>query len=106
MSSSFQQSDAPKSKDFAQGEPEVEFKEDLTMVPTESSGGTGTAGVAPNKTSSTLRKTRSALGLHPEAPIMADHDIEEYQKLWWSKIKIALREPFAEFFGTFIMVGP
>jgi aquaglyceroporin related protein len=54
--------------------------------------------------SSTLRKTRSALGLHPDAPIDEDHDVEERQKLLWSKIRITFREPFAEFWGTLIMV--
>jgi aquaglyceroporin related protein, other eukaryote len=104
MSQPLQQSRATKSKDFASDGPETEFKEDLRTIPTESSAGTGTAGVAPHKTSSGLQKTRSALGLHPAAPILHDHDIEEYQKLWWSKVKIALREPFAEFFGVMIMV--
>ncbi|KAF2178203.1 aquaporin [Zopfia rhizophila CBS 207.26] len=56
------------------------------------------------KTSSSLRKTRSRLGLHPSAPIDEDHDIHERQKLLWSRIRIALREPFAEFWGTFIMI--
>jgi hypothetical protein len=57
-----------------------------------------------HKSSSTLRRTRSALGLHPSAPINEDHDLHERQKLWWSRVRIALREPFAEFWGVVIMI--
>lgn len=56
------------------------------------------------KTSSGLAGTRSAMGLHPTAPIAEEHDMAEYQDLWWNKIRLAFREPFAEFFGTFILV--
>lgn len=59
---------------------------------------------APQKTSSRLETTRSRLGLHPTAPIDEEHDRAEHSELLWSNIKIALREPFAEFFGVFIMV--
>ncbi|KAF2733450.1 aquaporin [Polyplosphaeria fusca] len=54
--------------------------------------------------SATLQQTRSSLGLHPSAPIHPDHDVENYQNLWWPKTKIVLREPLAEFWGTFILV--
>lgn len=76
-----------------------------TSAETQRSNGTNTSKLnAEDKVSSTLRKTRSALGLHPDAPIDDGHDIEERQKLLWSKIRITFREPFAEFWGTLIMV--
>ncbi|KAK4569444.1 glycerol channel [Recurvomyces mirabilis] len=56
------------------------------------------------KTTSDLAHTRQWLGLHPSAPVEEEHDYAEHSKLWWSKIRIALKEPFAEFFGTFILV--
>jgi aquaglyceroporin related protein, other eukaryote len=74
----------------------------LTTAPTQSS--TGTYGLHSDKISSNFRKTRSALGLHPDAPIDEDHDVAERQKLLWPRIRIVLREPFAEFWGTLIMV--
>lgn len=77
----------------------------MTSAETQRSNGTNTSRLnAEDKVSSTLRKTRSALGLHPDAPIDEDHDVEERQKLLWSKIRITFREPFAEFWGTLIMV--
>lgn len=57
-----------------------------------------------HKSSSGLRHARSAIGLHPQAPIDSDDDADERQKLLWSRIRIALREPFAEFWGVVIMV--
>ncbi|OCL12285.1 aquaporin [Glonium stellatum] len=56
------------------------------------------------KTSSHLRNTRTKLGLHPGASISEDHDIAERQDFLWSRIRLVLREPFAEFWGVFIMV--
>ncbi|KAK4991564.1 glycerol channel [Elasticomyces elasticus] len=56
------------------------------------------------KTSTTLQNTRAFLGLHPEAPIDEEHDMAEHSDLWWSKMKITLREPLLEFFGVFILV--
>ena len=52
----------------------------------------------------TMSSVRSYIGLKPEAPIDEEHDDLEHHELLWSRIRIALREPFAEFFGTFIMV--
>ncbi|KAF2757667.1 aquaporin [Pseudovirgaria hyperparasitica] len=52
----------------------------------------------------TLQKTRQRLGLHPTVPIIDEHDEEPHNHLIWSKIKLTLREPFAEFWGTFILI--
>lgn len=56
------------------------------------------------KTSEGLHTHRTLLGLHPHAPIDEEHDRADHQDLWWSRVKVTLREPFAEFFGTFILV--
>jgi aquaglyceroporin related protein len=82
--------------------PDTASTNHITLAPTQSSAGTN--GLHSDKTSSNLRRTRSALGLHPDAPIDEDHDTAERQKLLWSRIRIILREPFAEFWGTCIMV--
>ena len=52
----------------------------------------------------TMSSVRSYVGLKPEAPIDEEHEELEHHRLLWSRIRLALREPFAEFFGTFIMV--
>ncbi|KAK1082880.1 glycerol channel [Friedmanniomyces endolithicus] len=57
-----------------------------------------------HRTTSDMRTTRSRLGLQPQAPIVEEHDLAEQQDWWWAKVRIALREPFAEFFGTMILV--
>ena len=51
---------------------------------------------------STLSTLRTKIGLEAEAPIVDGHD--EHQHLTWSSVRVIFREPFAEFFGTFIMV--
>lgn len=51
-----------------------------------------------------IRKARGTLGLHPHAPIDEEHQGEERQELFWSRVRIVLREPFAEFWGVVIMV--
>ncbi|KAK4900512.1 glycerol channel [Elasticomyces elasticus] len=56
------------------------------------------------KTTSDMKQTRGMLGLHPQAPIDEEHDYAEQQEWWWARTRIALREPLAEFFGTFILV--
>ncbi|KAG9855051.1 aquaporin, partial [Aureobasidium melanogenum] len=74
-------------------------------------GAHGDAGGAPldirttTSSSQGLQFTRSKLlGLHPHAPIAEEHDVTKYSSLWWSKVRLALREPFAEFFGVMILV--
>lgn len=47
---------------------------------------------------------RTALGLHPMAPIDETHDEAPHQDLLWSRIRLVLREPFSEFLGTMILV--
>ena len=54
--------------------------------------------------SRTLSKTRSRLGLHPQHPVKYEDDELHQMNLLWPKIRLILREPFAEFFGTMIMV--
>ena len=58
----------------------------------------------PQKTSTNLSGTRTRLGLHPTAPVAEEHDIAEHSDLLWPKIRIAMKEPFAEFWGTFFLV--
>ena len=62
--------------------------------------------IAPNltKTSTHLHSTRQRLGLHPSAPVIEEHDLASHSDWWWPKIRLTLREPFAEFFGVFILV--
>ena len=51
----------------------------------------------------TLAHVRTKIGLPAEAPITDEgHDAHEH--LTWSSIRVMFREPFAEFFGTFVMV--
>ena len=57
-----------------------------------------------HRTSHKAHKTRSALGLHPQAPIDEEHDFGPRSELLWSRIRTVLREPFAEFWGVAIMV--
>ena len=49
-------------------------------------------------------KARTLLGLAGSAPVVAEHQGLEHHNLLWSRIRLAWREPFAEFCGTFIMV--
>lgn len=42
---------------------------------------------------------RTALGLHAHAPVDKVHDEQEHHQLIWPRIRLALREPLAEFFG-------
>lgn len=92
-----------KTHDFTSDQNQhLEFVPSLT--PTASDTSTGNSHGPSHRTSSSLRKTRSHLGLHPLAPIDEDHDIQERQKLLWSRIRIVFREPFAEFLGTVVMV--
>lgn len=60
--------------------------------------------VAGPKTSEKMHGVRAKLGLHPRVPVVEDHDRADHSDLVWSRVKLALREPFAEFFGTFILV--
>lgn len=57
-----------------------------------------------DRTSSSLTRSRSIIGLHPDAPIDEEHDHGPASELMWSKTRAVLREPFAEFWGVVIMV--
>jgi aquaglyceroporin related protein len=74
----------------------------LTQAQTEHSA--HSSELSPDRTSSSAQKTRSALGLNPQAPIDEDHDQGPRSELLWSHIRTVLREPFAEFWGVAIMV--
>ena len=54
--------------------------------------------------SSSQHPIRQALGLHEKPPVHEDHEDHEHQQLLWSRIRLTLREPFAEFCGTAVMV--
>ena len=51
-------------------------------------------------------KFRSRLGLAAEHPVDEEHSIltVEHHNLWWPRIRSIFREPFAEFWGTFVMI--
>ncbi|KAI5364215.1 Putative major intrinsic protein [Septoria linicola] len=57
-----------------------------------------------NRTSSTVHKARRLIGLHPDAPIIEEHDTAAHADLRWTKMRAVLKEPLAEFFGVMIMV--
>ena len=49
-----------------------------------------------------LSSIRTKIGLDSEAPILDEH--HGHHHLTWSSVRVILREPFAEFFGVFIMI--
>ena len=51
---------------------------------------------------SVLSSIRTKIGLEPEPPILDGHDVHHH--LTWSSVRVIFREPFAEFFGVFIMI--
>jgi aquaglyceroporin related protein len=76
----------------------------LGTAPTQYSNGTGAQKFSTRRTSHRVHGFRSKIGLHPLAPVDEEHDRAEHQDLLWSRIRLALREPFAEFMGVFILV--
>jgi aquaglyceroporin related protein len=74
----------------------------LTHAQTETSAHTDLS--ANERTSSSAQWTRSMLGLHPQAPIDPEHDVGPASELLWSRVRVVLREPFAEFWGVAVMV--
>lgn len=52
--------------------------------------------------SHTVSTIRTTIGLSPEAPIVDDHTAHSH--LRWSSLRVMMREPFAEFLGTFVMI--
>ena len=77
--------------------------EDIATLPPSEAQQTMTS-INSQKTSSNLQTTRARLGLHPIAPIDEEHDEAGHSDLWWPRVRMSLKEPFAEFFGVFIMV--
>lgn len=49
-------------------------------------------------------KIRAALGLPAKAAIKDEHDRAPQQMLLWPRVRLVLREPFTEFWGTFILI--
>lgn len=82
---------------------QIDRNETLATLPASEAQAT-TQSLDPQKTSSTLQNTRGRLGLHPTAPVIEEHDYAEHSDLIWPKIRMTLKEPFAEFWGVFIMV--
>ncbi|CAK3738732.1 related to channel s [Lecanosticta acicola] len=59
---------------------------------------------AARKASLAVHGPRKWLGLAPHAELPDEVNHAEHSHLWWSKVKILLKEPFAEMWGTFILV--
>jgi aquaglyceroporin related protein, other eukaryote len=77
---------------------------DMQTQPTQHVNGNSNEELVAQKTSQNVTGIRTALGMNPTAPIIEEHDFADHQDLWWSRVKLALREPLAEFFGVFILV--
>lgn len=77
-----------------------ESKNGLATVPTYSSTTKTQYEVERHET--TLSSIRSHIGLPSDPPIIDEH--RSHHHLTLSSIRYVLREPFAEFFGTFVMV--
>ncbi|QDS68338.1 hypothetical protein FKW77_010704 [Venturia effusa] len=84
--------------------PEGWSSDHLGTIPTQYSSGSGVHRRTSHKTSHRMHGMRSKLGLQPLAPVHEEHDLAEHQDLLWSRFRMALREPFAEFMGVFILV--
>ena len=79
----------------------------MPQVPARStvqSSALGTDSQRPKSATSKHAGVRSALGLNAKAPIAEEHDRHPHHDLWWSRVRLVMREPFAEFWGVFIMV--
>jgi aquaglyceroporin related protein len=74
----------------------------LTQAPTQDSA--HSSELSPNRRSSSAQRKRYILGLYPQALIDEEHDQGPASELLWSRIRTVMREPFAEFWGTVIMV--
>jgi len=57
-----------------------------------------------NSTTDKLNPLRSALGLDAVTPIDPEHIAHPNSQLVWPRIRMVLREPFAEFWGVFVMI--
>lgn len=97
--------DSPADKDTALHSPNTngsEHNETISPLPRPQTKDSTTSSF--QKTSSNLQNTRSFLGLHPVAPVEEEHDESEHSDLLWPRIRMSLKEPFAEFWGVFILV--
>ena len=76
----------------------------LANTPAACTNNTATSGKSNQELehNSTLSTIRTKIGLEPEPPIVDGHEVHHH--LTWSSIRVVLREPFAEFFGVFIMI--
>jgi aquaglyceroporin related protein len=76
----------------------------LTDIPTANTENTTTSTKTKEelKHHSALSSIRTKIGLEPEPPILDDH--QGHHNLTWSSVRVIFREPFAEFFGVFIMI--
>ncbi|MCJ1300869.1 hypothetical protein MMC08_003668 [Hypocenomyce scalaris] len=92
-------SNPPSSKERA-----AEWRAQLTTPPTQqfSSEKPRTSNI--ENRPSKLETVRAGLGLHTDPHIDERHKEHEHQELLWSRIRLSLREPFAEFMGVFIMI--
>jgi aquaglyceroporin related protein len=96
------------------GYPETEHHEhrrpNLTPPPTEAPPSTSHARQSVDfhmtetelQRQTTISTIRTKIGLEAEPPIMEGHEV--HNNLKWSAFRTIMREPLAEFFGTFIMV--
>jgi aquaglyceroporin related protein len=89
---------------FHKERPEGWSADHLGTAPTQYSHGSGAQKLSTHRTSHRVHGLRSKIGLHPVAPVIDEHDLAEHQDLLWSRVRLALREPFAEFMGVFILV--
>ena len=55
-----------------------------------------TTAMHPEKASSNVQNARRGMGLHPVAPVIHEHDVAEHSDWWWSRVRLSLKEPFAE----------
>lgn len=76
----------------------------LTQTHSQQSEYSPDSELSPHRTSSSNQRKRSVLGLHPQAPVDGEHVEAPQSSLLWSRIRIVMREPFAEFWGTAVMV--
>jgi hypothetical protein len=89
---------------FHKEQPDGWSPDHLGTAPTQYSHGSSAQKLSTHRTSHRVHGLRSKLGLQPLAPVNEEHDLAEHQDLLWSRIRLALREPFAEFMGVFILV--
>ena len=92
-------SNPPASKERA-----AEWRAQLTTAPTQKTSSEKPRTSHLENRLSKLETVRAGLGLHTDPHIDERHKEHEHQELLWSRIRLSLREPFAEFMGVFIMI--